>query len=300
MKNKITKYPEEYVHHRAESMRLDLIANGIPLRMDVRLLERYVSERRVAEAHEHPAPFFSRIFLFKQGGATLTVQGKSEALRPGIIYQLPSHQPFAIEYTPSTLYYFHLHVTDLSGASVFQSETRLHAIHDSQCFNAILAAQDAEDSLLVFSTLLPVLRQALQPHRPSIEERARRTQTFATLFKWLAEQRLATVTLSQAAALYQITPAAFSKRFKRVMGISFKNYLNTQQVERIKHELIYSHKSMTQISEEMGHRYPQYFQRFFKNNSPYTPAQFRQHSRDEPVEALTKPPGVERPLSIRG
>jgi two-component system, response regulator YesN len=72
-----------------------------------------------------------------------------------------------------------------------------------------------------------------------------------------------------------MSPAHFSRIFKKVMGLSYQDYLNTRRITKAKHLLRTSAQSVTEIAVSVGFGDPTGFGRIFKKLTGQTPSVFR-------------------------
>jgi two-component system response regulator YesN len=91
-----------------------------------------------------------------------------------------------------------------------------------------------------------------------------------------------------------MTPSAFSKRFSRTMGTTFKSYMTKLQLQQAQRDLLSTDKSITEIAADIGQTYPQYFHRFFKKHFGCTPQDYRKHNYDPYHYGIAKPPKARR------
>jgi len=127
-----------------------------------------------------------------------------------------------------------------------------------------------------FASLARITGHLLRPHLKEIVARTRAASEFLRLFGWLRQQPLAGVSVADAARLYYLGDSAFSKRFRRKMGVSFKAYLNAMLVRQAQHQLHYTDRTVGEIAEDLGLVYPQYFHRFFRTHCHCTHTEFRE------------------------
>ena len=95
--------------------------------------------------------------------------------------------------------------------------------------------------------------------------------------------------LSQAsiAGRVDMSPAAFSRWFKRNMGKPYTDYVNEARIELAAQALMESDRDILRISRECGYAGESHFQRVFKAAKGMTPSEFRRHSRlDRPVRSV--------------
>lgn len=67
----------------------------------------------------------------------------------------------------------------------------------------------------------------------------------------------------------------FGDLMKKETGKSAKEYIQIKIVEFAKRKIIDSHKTAREIAHELGFKYSQHFSRMFKNETGYTPNEFR-------------------------
>lgn len=273
-------YPEDSIYQAVESFSLDYQYDRVPIHLDCRLLGRGSSDRFNPEEYDHPDPPFSRVFLFEKGSASVQVKGGvKRTLQAGRIYLLPARMLFHVRYEVSLLHYIHLYLSDISGHSVFELQHKILEIDNQELFRNIITAMSSNDSVMLFAYLMGAMRNLLEPLMPQLVERSVNAQKFSILFNWLRDKQPAAVTVDQAAELYQITSSAFSKRFQRTMGVSFKEYLTIQQIRQAQQQLIYTDKKISEIAAILGYSCPQYFHCFFQKHCQQTPEGYRRKMR---------------------
>jgi YesN/AraC family two-component response regulator len=73
----------------------------------------------------------------------------------------------------------------------------------------------------------------------------------------------------------RMSPAHFSRIFKKVMGLSYQDYLNSRRITKAKNLLRTSPQSVTEIAFSLGFADPTGFGRIFKKLTGHTPSAFR-------------------------
>jgi len=73
----------------------------------------------------------------------------------------------------------------------------------------------------------------------------------------------------------RMSPAHFSRIFKKVMGLSYHDYLNSRRITKAKNLLRTSAQSVTEIAVSLGFTDPTGFGRIFKKQTGHTPSAFR-------------------------
>lgn len=84
-------------------------------------------------------------------------------------------------------------------------------------------------------------------------------------------------------------PTYLSHLFKEKMGISIVDYIQEIRIERAKHLLDITHRTVTEISAEVGFSDPNYFARVFKKQVGYSPKKYRQRIEEKPKDNPNRP-----------
>jgi YesN/AraC family two-component response regulator len=83
------------------------------------------------------------------------------------------------------------------------------------------------------------------------------------------------ICLAAAAGEAGMSPSHFSRIFKKVMGLSYQDYLHGRRITKAKNLLRTSAQSITEIAVSVGFADPTGFGRIFKKLTGYTPSAFR-------------------------
>lgn len=87
------------------------------------------------------------------------------------------------------------------------------------------------------------------------------------------------VTLEDAAVRANLSPTYLSKKFRRVTGVTFKEYLNYIRIRRASQALLTTDDSITQIAADCGFNGSNYFKDIFRKTTGYSPREFRRQSK---------------------
>jgi len=87
------------------------------------------------------------------------------------------------------------------------------------------------------------------------------------------DQKITLDTISKDLA---ISSKYLSKLFKKELGLSFKDYLIKKRIDKAKKLLMYTNKSINDISLEIGIPNSNNFNIFFKNYVNETPQKYRE------------------------
>lgn len=87
------------------------------------------------------------------------------------------------------------------------------------------------------------------------------------------------LSLKFAASLNFMSESAFSKYFKRKIGMNFVQYVRELRLERAKQELVYTDKTMSEIALDCGYTNSSVFTKAFRAMAGCAPTQFRRKAR---------------------
>ncbi|MDD5728352.1 MAG: AraC family transcriptional regulator [Victivallales bacterium] len=268
-------YPPSVINTGREYIETTFTQGDINIKITCHVLEQGITDCNEIRHFVHPAPPFSRLFIFLEGGAEVIIAAKNVQLIPGVIYLLPPDQPFEITYEISRLLFLHLHICDAAGQALFKGLKGIPAIDAPELFARFRQGFAESNKIQIFSAITEAIGVFLKNRIGAIAENARRNRGFALLFSYLENKPLAGITINELSDLYSISPDALSKRFRRTMGIPLKRYLLERQFNQAKELLLYSNMTVSQIASLLGHTNSQYFHRLFKKYCLCTPDEYR-------------------------
>ena len=81
----------------------------------------------------------------------------------------------------------------------------------------------------------------------------------------------------ELAKKYKVSYSYFSRTFKQMMNMSFKEYINYLRINEAQRLLLTTGKSITDISMEMGFSSPSHFINVFRRHMGRAPKQYRKN-----------------------
>lgn len=272
------------LHHRPEELRQGrqyvrgaVEWQGETVEFTVRLLDCHTLKRPETIGYDHPAPAFSRVFLFHGAAATYEDEDRKCELLPDRIWFLPAGRRFRLLYPcgiGQTVY--HLHLADFAGRGIFTATDPLRELNDSALFATLATAATPNASPLSRLTAAMSIAEAMLADRLDVmAEQAGQMRYFSPLFNWLENLPPAQITVRDLAERMGLTPDTLSHRFRRRLGISVKQYLNDLVRQRAQEALLHSGATTAEIAFQLGFRSEKYFHRFFRLQCGETPGSYR-------------------------
>ncbi len=246
------------------------------------LLERGVFpiEQTTVFAHDHPA--FNRVFCFVKGGAQVRFRaGAVRRLDAGQIYLLPVDADFVIEYAGgSELVYFHFNFLDPVGVDVFEPLRECIYLEDAgRLFEEIvLMPHSAADPMRWQTALFQVTCRLAMPYVDGLRQRFGQTDRYNELMQFIQQECRADLTVGELAERMRMSRAALSKGFQRATGMPLKTHLTRVLLRRARTLLAQTDENVKTIAVELGYADPAYFRRVFRQETGYTPLDYRQQA----------------------
>lgn len=87
------------------------------------------------------------------------------------------------------------------------------------------------------------------------------------------------ITLDEVANKANLSPTYLSKKFRRITGVTFKEYLNYIRIRKASQALLTTDDSITKIAADCGFNGSNYFKDIFRKTTGYSPREFRKQSK---------------------
>jgi YesN/AraC family two-component response regulator len=123
--------------------------------------------------------------------------------------------------------------------------------------------------------ILPGSDTLAQPGTPPAAVTLSQYHKIQQAVRFINDNYRADIRLDAAAREAGMSPSHFSRIFKKVMGLSYQDYLNSRRITKAKYLLRTSAQSVTEIAVFLGFADPTGFGRIFKKLTGQTPSAFR-------------------------
>lgn len=237
-----------------------------------------ISNRPKQQAFRHVPSPFCRLWLFENAGGEIVFEdtGKKIIMVPGQRYIVAPGHPFVVTYYPgSILYYAHFSVLDWTGQRVFRHAPALYEaeeMHDEFLLKETWRERCPGSALLL---LIHMASRYLTRNWDSLKNEYQFCSKFNAVFEYVTNTPPAMHRVSAMAEAVNMTPAAFTRNFHAIMGITPKEYLRQYYLEKAVSLLCGTDESITDIARELGHADIPYFFHTFKRLTGVTPAVYR-------------------------
>jgi AraC-like DNA-binding protein len=122
---------------------------------------------------------------------------------------------------------------------------------------------------------LPASEGPAQPGMPHSAVTLSRHHKIQQAVRFINDNYRTDIRLAAAAQEAGMSSSHFSRIFKKVMGLSYQDYLNSRRITTAKDLLRTSARSVTEIAASLGFADPTGFGRIFKKLTGHTPSAFR-------------------------
>jgi YesN/AraC family two-component response regulator len=123
--------------------------------------------------------------------------------------------------------------------------------------------------------ILPGSNTPAQPGTPPAAVTLSQYHKIQQAVRFINDNYRTDICLDAAAREAGMSPAHFSRMFKKVMGLSYQDYLNSRRITKAKYLLRTSSQSVTEIAVFLGFADPTGFGRIFKKQTGHTPSFYR-------------------------
>jgi YesN/AraC family two-component response regulator len=123
--------------------------------------------------------------------------------------------------------------------------------------------------------ILPGSETPAKPGRPPSTVTLSQYNKIQQAVRFINDNYRTDIRLDAVAWEVRMSPAHFSRIFKKVMGLSYQDYLHSRRITKAKNLLRTSAQSVTEIAVSLGFADPTGFGRIFKKLTSHTPSAFR-------------------------
>lgn len=116
-----------------------------------------------------------------------------------------------------------------------------------------------------------------------VYEKLKTRESFSTdiedAIRYIAQNYALPITLEEVAKKINLSPTYLSKKFKKVTGTTFKEYVNYIRLKQASQALLTTDNSITEIAVDCGFNSSNYFKDLFRKVNGVSPRTFRKQSK---------------------
>lgn len=237
--------------------------------------------------HYHENAF--EITFIDKGSMSFSCDDKNYNVPGGCIFVSFPNEPHSTNNVPITLneqYWFQLDIHDPHKFLFLNKDTALEYIRNLNKLDHMLEVPDTKQlrSIIKYAFELAskggnryliagcftILLQLL------IEAETRSSYTppdFENVLQYVEDHLTEEISLDFLAAQCRLSTSHFKQKFRNIVGISPRNYINQCKINHAK-ELLLSGKPITEVAMELGFNTSSYFSAVFKKYTLQTPREF--------------------------
>ncbi|MCI8388090.1 MAG: helix-turn-helix transcriptional regulator [Clostridiales bacterium] len=224
-------------------------------------------------------PPYARLYFIIGGDPYIISEGKHIPLNVGSCYLMPTGYSFryACEDSMEQLY-FHLNLTDYSGADLLRSCNQLmeYAL-GAEKIRELLQHSERDDllgGLLLRQELYNTLLILIQKYNIRLES-VHYSRCVLLAIEYIKSHLSLQLGITELAANSFVSESTLAKKFKAEVGMTIGNYIDETILFESEQLLTKTELSVLQISERFGFCDQFYFSRRFKSKFGETPQKYR-------------------------
>lgn len=244
----------------------------------------------IMEGHSH---YYYELFYIKQGTCKLFLQDQFYNLAPGDFLLIPPHEIHYSHYTvQTTRYNIYFYQNDLIESKVLTPDTiafRLspgvwhtpgaHRSTIESVLDSMVLDENIDDDLTKELQRLKLSQFLLYCMRCCIRKENDITlntdSAIESATKYIAAHFNQSITLTQLAKKAGLSPAYFSKKFRKATGMGLKEYIIYIRLKNAALELKSTRHSITDVALNCGFNDSNYFKDAFKKMYGMPPREYR-------------------------
>jgi AraC family transcriptional regulator of arabinose operon len=231
---------------------------------------------------------FTRLYLTVSGEAQLRFKSMDIPLIPGRLVLVPSHTSFEQSCDDQmTLSWSHFYAKKDRGFDLFDHDHEpqfMDLEHPSEQLSLFeqMAHQSEIDSASHHLKKNIALQRLILPFVDEVgsgleDEKA----SFLPILEQIEVQLNNLPSLEILASHLGMSPSHFSRKFKRVFGLSPIKYIRSRRISMVKVLLLESHDSLEKIAHAVGLNDGFYLSRFFKDMTGESPSLYRKRVKND-------------------
>ena len=223
---------------------------------------------------------YSRLYYVIEGSGMLISEQGELALEPGYVYIVPCGMKAGFYGTPSvTKLFFHINLTFDEQHDAFENYSRFSRLPRSvEYINGLkdlYLSTSKKDIFLLKSEITATVCQFLSRMDNRATNPKEHSKCVSDAISFIRKNIRATLTVKEVCRNVPCSAGALANAFKKEFGQSISNFIEAMVVSEAQSQLLYSNRSIREISEALGYSDQFYFSRRFKKCFSITPSKYR-------------------------
>lgn len=232
--------------------------------------------------HSEPLyALYSRLYFVSGGSGMLVSEEESLALEPNYVYLAPCGMKYGYLGTNSvTKLFFHVNIAlSPSEADAFANVKHFLRMPMSseqlEELKRLYFSERGIDHILLKGELYHVVCKFLSMCRIGEEEGQHHSHTVSEAIAYIHTHLTARLTVAEVAAACFCSQTKLSGAFRAEVGQSVARYINELLVSEAQTKLLYTQKTVGEISDTLGFCDQFYFSRLFRRHCGISPTKYR-------------------------
>lgn len=223
---------------------------------------------------------YSRLYYVIEGSGMLISEQGGLALEPGYVYIVPCGMKAGFYGTPSvTKLFFHINLTFDEPNDVFENFSRFARLPRSveyiKDLKDLYLSTSKKDIFLLKSEITATVCQFLSCMNTRNTNLKEHSKCVSDAISFIRKNIRATLTVKEVCRNIPCSASALANSFKKELGQSVSNFIEEIVMSEAQSQLLYSNRSIREISESLGYSDQFYFSRRFKKCFSTTPSKYR-------------------------
>ena len=223
---------------------------------------------------------YSRLYYVIEGSGMLISEQGELALEPGYVYIVPCGMKAGFYGTPSvTKLFFHINLTFDEPNDAFENYSRFSRLPRSVAYinelKDLYLSTSKKDIFLLKSEITATVCQFLSRMDNRNTNFKEHSKCVSDAISFIRKNMRATLTVREVCRNVPCCAGALANAFKKELGQSISNFIEEMVMSEAQSQLLYSNRSIREISEALGYSDQFYFSRRFKKCFSTTPSKYR-------------------------
>jgi len=224
--------------------------------------------------------FYSRLYYVMDGSGMLVSDQGDFPLEPGYVYLIPCGMKAGFYGTPSvTKLFFHINISFDKEKDVFENYSRFlrlpRSVHYINELKEMYLNASPKDIFVLKSEITATVCEFLSRMDNKATNKKEYSKCVSDAMSFIRKNIRATLTVREVSEAIPCSANTLSNSFKKELGQSVSNFIEEIVMSEAQTQLLYSNRSIGEISESLGFSDQFYFSRRFKKWFAIAPSEYK-------------------------